>query len=151
MTNKSRKNAKKKKKYISINLLKKNHEGGAIFYLSAIFPISPPRASTSCTSCDLAGPPTAGLQGCIELFSVRTSDYGNDIHKSNSFSSLTVRVSIGKIFSIVFLVAMISTWLLSSNLNVTNTRVHVKRHKHKSPNLPSNTVNVQSEKKSFRP
>lgn len=27
-------------------------------------PISPPSASTSCTSCDLAGPPTAGLHGC---------------------------------------------------------------------------------------
>lgn len=33
--------------------------------LSAILPISPPRASTSCTNCDFAGPPTAGLHGCV--------------------------------------------------------------------------------------
>ena len=31
---------------------------------SAKRPITPPRASTSCTSWLLAGPPTAGLQGC---------------------------------------------------------------------------------------
>ena len=31
---------------------------------SASRPITPPRASTSCTSWLLAGPPTAGLQGC---------------------------------------------------------------------------------------
>lgn len=37
------------------------------FYLSAIFPITPPSASTSCTNCDFAGPPTAGLHGWIIL------------------------------------------------------------------------------------
>eukprot|EP00982_Pelagococcus_subviridis_P011966 31134-Pelagococcus_subviridis.AAC.4 len=34
-------------------------------------PISPPRASTSCTSWDFAGPPTAGLHGC---HATRSSD-----------------------------------------------------------------------------
>lgn len=42
-----------------------------IVYLSATFPISPPSASTSCTSWDFAGPPTAGLQGCIQFYLVQ--------------------------------------------------------------------------------
>ena len=45
---------------------KEDREKIMLIYLSATFPISPPRASTSCTSCDLAGPP-AGLQGCVKV------------------------------------------------------------------------------------
>ena len=37
---------------------------------SARRPITPPRASTSCTNWLLAGPPTAGLQGCQAMRSI---------------------------------------------------------------------------------